>query len=120
VARKRPTVSDAVQPGLTSPRDDRSNPDGSLVSRHEAVATEELLSIVIRAGQLGYSPWRVGIALRVAPTELAWICAHLNESHAPSAKTLTAALAARAADLPPAIAASSTAAARGMMHEQPL
>lgn len=44
----------------------------------DAVVTEELIGIVIRAGELGYPPWRVGIALRVPPIKLAWICAHLN------------------------------------------
>ncbi len=54
---------------------------------HDAVVTEELIGVVIRASQLGYSPWRVGIALRVAPMELAWICAHLNE-HKPRRQIL--------------------------------
>ncbi len=44
--------------------------------------TEEVVSIVVRASELGFSPWRVGIALRIAPMELAWICAHLNEQTA--------------------------------------
>lgn len=42
----------------------------------------EVAILVIRASELGYSPWRVGIALRIAPMELAWICAHLNEQDA--------------------------------------
>ena len=44
--------------------------------------TEEVVSIVVRASELGFSPWRVGNALRIAPMELAWICAHLNEHKA--------------------------------------
>ena len=44
--------------------------------------TEDVVSIVVRASELGCSPWRVGIALRIAPMELAWICAHLNEQPA--------------------------------------
>ncbi len=57
---------------------------------HDAVVTEELKGIVIRASQLGYSPWRVGIALRVPPVELAWICAHVNETDTSGATTLSA------------------------------
>lgn len=45
----------------------------------DVVVSEEVVSIVIRASELGFSPWRVGIALRIAPMELAWICAHLTE-----------------------------------------
>lgn len=45
----------------------------------DVLVTEELVSIVVCASELGFSPWRVGIALRIAPMELAWICAHLDE-----------------------------------------
>lgn len=48
----------------------------------DVLETEEVVSIVVRASGLGFSPWRVGIALRLAPMELAWICAHLNEQTA--------------------------------------
>ncbi len=41
--------------------------------------TDDVVSIVVRASELGFSPWRVGIALRIAPMELACICAHLPE-----------------------------------------
>lgn len=41
--------------------------------------TDEVVSIVVRASELGFSPWRAGIALRIPPMELAWICAHLTE-----------------------------------------
>ena len=57
----------------------------------DAVVTEELVTIVIRASQLGYSPWRVGIALRVPPMELAWICTR-PQPDASTAKTLIATL----------------------------
>ena len=46
------------------------------------LVTDEVVSIVVRASELGFSPWRVGIALRIGPMELAWICAHLNEQKA--------------------------------------
>lgn len=45
----------------------------------DVLVNEEVVSIVVRASELGFSPWRVGNALRIAPMELAWICAHLNE-----------------------------------------
>lgn len=45
----------------------------------DRLVTDEVVSIVVRASELGFSPWRVGIALRIAPMELAWICAHLTE-----------------------------------------
>ena len=48
----------------------------------DVALTVQVASIVIRASELGYSPWRVGIALRIAPIDLAWICAHLNEQDA--------------------------------------
>jgi hypothetical protein len=48
----------------------------------DVLVTEEVVSIVVRASELGFSPWRVGNALRIAPMELAWICAHLNEHKA--------------------------------------
>lgn len=48
----------------------------------DVLVTEDVVSIVVRASALGFSPWRVGIALRIAPMELAWICAHLNEHKA--------------------------------------
>ena len=48
----------------------------------DVLVSEEVVSIVVRASELGFSPWRVGIALRIAPMELAWICAHLNEQRA--------------------------------------
>ena len=57
---------------------------------HDAVVTDELIGVVIRASQLGYSPWRVGIALRVPPIELARICAHVNETDTSGATTLSA------------------------------
>ena len=104
---------------LTSLQGDRPRRDGPPLTRYAAVATEELLSIVIRASQLGYSPWRVGIALRVAPTQVAWICAHLDETHAPTAQAVTTALAARAGDLP-GDRASSTRAAQGIRHDRRL
>ena len=44
----------------------------------DVLVTEEVVSIVARASELGFSPRRVGIALHIAPMELAWICAHLN------------------------------------------
>ncbi len=53
----------------------------------DALVTEEVVSIVVRASELGFSPWRVGNALRIAPMELAWICAHLNE-HKPRRQIL--------------------------------
>lgn len=53
----------------------------------DVLVTEEVVSIVVRASELGFSPWRVGIALRIAPMELAWICAHLTE-HKASRQTL--------------------------------
>jgi hypothetical protein len=70
---------------------DHVNSARKIVER-DVVLTEELVGIVIRASQLGFSPWRVGIALRVAAMELRWICAHLNEQDASTAKTLTATL----------------------------
>ncbi|HEV2061122.1 MAG TPA: hypothetical protein VGR11_17350 [Solirubrobacteraceae bacterium] len=45
----------------------------------DRLVTEEVVRIVVRASELGFSPWRVGIALRIAPMELEWICAHLTE-----------------------------------------
>lgn len=45
----------------------------------DVLVNEEVVSIVVRASELGFSPWRVGNALRIAPMELAWICAHLKE-----------------------------------------
>jgi hypothetical protein len=64
----------------------------------DAVLTEELVAIVVRASQLGFSPWRVGIALRVPPMELAWICTR-PQSEAATAVTLAATL--RGASLQP-------------------
>lgn len=49
----------------------------------DAPVTEEVVSIVVRASELGFSAWRVGIALRIAPTELASICADLTEPGGP-------------------------------------
>lgn len=46
------------------------------------LVTEEVVGIVVRASELGFSPWRVGIALRIAPMELAWLCAQLTEQEA--------------------------------------
>ena len=57
--------------------------------RADAVVTEELVAIVVRASQLGYCPWRVGIALRVPSMELAWICTR-PQPDASTAKTLMA------------------------------
>lgn len=45
----------------------------------DRLVTDDVVSIVVRASELGFSPWRVGIALRIAPVELAWICAQLSE-----------------------------------------
>ena len=78
------TALTAAAPGGTSVR--HRQPLGP-----DAVVTEELVAIVIRAGQLGFSPWRVGIALRVPPMELAWICTR-PQPDASTAKALTATL----------------------------
>ena len=86
MARKRPAVSHAIRPAGGRPSLRHRQPLGP-----DAVLTEELVAIVIRAGQLGYSPWRVGIALRVPPMELAWICTR-PQPDASTAKTVTAAL----------------------------
>ena len=48
----------------------------------DVALSAEVANIVIRAYELSYSPWRVGIALRIAPQQLAWICAHLHEQDA--------------------------------------
>lgn len=44
----------------------------------DRLVTDDVVSIVVRASELGFSPWRVGIALRIAPMELGWICAHIT------------------------------------------
>lgn len=48
----------------------------------DGLVTEDVVGIVARASELGFLPWRVGIALRIAPMELAGICAHLSEQKA--------------------------------------
>jgi len=70
VARERPTASDVEAhriagstPQLaTSPAGARPNAE-----------FEELADIVLRAGRLGFAPWRVATALGVSPDELARI-----------------------------------------------
>lgn len=82
--RAGPTPLAAAAHADTSPR--RRQPLGL-----DAGVTEELVAIVVRAGQLGFCPWRVGIALRFPPMELAWICTR-PQPDASTAKTLTATL----------------------------
>lgn len=75
VAQTRPIVSHDQQP-LPRPL------ESGVARSDDAPATDDLVGIVTRASRLGHSPWRVGVALRVRPIELAWICARLTEQDA--------------------------------------